>query len=106
MTARHRQTAFAAIALFKLVKGMLLLLLGLGLFPLMHAKIATLCSRLIEALHLLADFRIIHALVLKVDGLQPYSVLMPSLVSLGNAGMLLLEERNTRVEERNTTVGP
>ncbi|HWV46521.1 MAG TPA: hypothetical protein VN039_10975, partial [Nitrospira sp.] len=47
-------------------------------------------SRLIEALHLNADSRIIYALVLKVDALQPHNVLVAGLVSLGYAGMLLL----------------
>jgi hypothetical protein len=37
------------------VKGLLLLLLGLGLLKLVHAEIATLFSLLIEALHLNAD---------------------------------------------------
>ena len=91
MTTCHHQTGLAAIALFKLVKGLLLLLVGFGLLKLMHADIATLFSRLIEALHLNADSRIIHALILKVDALQPHSVLMAGLVSLGYAGMLLLE---------------
>lgn len=91
MTTRSHHTGLAAIAVFKLVKGTLLLLLGLGLLKLMHADIATLFSRLIEALHLNADSRIIHALVLKVDALQPHSVLVAALVSLGYAGMLLLE---------------
>jgi uncharacterized membrane protein (DUF2068 family) len=91
MTTRTHQTGLAAIAVFKLVKGTLLLFLGLGLLKLMHADIATLFSRLIEALHLNADSRIIHALVLKVDALQPHSVLVAGLVSLSYAGMLLLE---------------
>jgi uncharacterized membrane protein (DUF2068 family) len=91
MTTRSHQTGLAAIALFKLVKGALLFLVGVGLLKLMHAEIATLFSRLIEALHLNADSRIIHALVLKVDALQPHSVLVAGLVSLGYAGMLLLE---------------
>lgn len=91
MTTRPHRTGLAAIAVFKLVKGVLLLLVGLGLLKLMHAEIATLFSRLIEALHLNADSRIIHALVLKVDALQPHSVLMAGLVSLGYAAMLLLE---------------
>jgi hypothetical protein len=63
MTTHHHQTGLAVIALFKLVKATLLLLVGLGLLKLMHA-VATLFSRLIEALHLNADPRIIHALVL------------------------------------------
>jgi uncharacterized membrane protein (DUF2068 family) len=91
MTTRPHQTGLAVIALFKVVKGLLLLLVGLGLLQLMHAEIATLFSLLIEALHLNADSRIIHALVLKVDALQPHSVLVAGLVSLGYAGLLLLE---------------
>jgi uncharacterized membrane protein (DUF2068 family) len=91
MTTRPHQTGLAVIAVFKVVKGLLLLLVGLSLLKLVHAEIATLSSLLIEALHLNADSRIIHALVLKVDALQPHSVLVAGLVSLGYAGLLLLE---------------
>ena len=91
MTTRPHQTGLAVIAVFKVVKGLLLLLVGLSLLELVHAEIATLFSLLIEALHLNADSRIIHALVLKVDALQPHTVLVAGLVSLGYAGLLLLE---------------
>jgi len=91
MTARTHHTGLAAIAVFKVVKGVLLLLVGLGLLKLVHAEIATLFSLLIEGLHLNADSRLIHELVLKVDALQPHSVLLAGLVSLGYAGMLLVE---------------
>lgn len=91
MTTRPHQTGLAVIAVFKVVKGLLLLFVGLGLLELVHAEIATLFSLLIEALHLNADSQIIHALVLKVDALQPHSVLVAGLVSLGYAGLLLLE---------------
>lgn len=69
MTTRSHQTGLAVIAVFKIVKGLLLLLVGLGLLQLMHAEVATLFSLLIESLHLNADSRIIHALVLRVDAL-------------------------------------
>ena len=91
MTTRSHHTGLAVIAVFKVVKGLLLLLLGLGLLKLMHAEIATLLSLLIEALHLNADSRFIHTLVLKVDALQPNSVLLAGLISLGYAGILLVE---------------
>ena len=91
MTTRSHHTGLAVIAVFKVVKGVLLLLVGLGLLKLVHAEIATLFSLLIEALHLNADSRLIHALVLKIDALQPNSVLLAGLVSLGYAGMLLVE---------------
>lgn len=86
MTTHPHQTGLAAIAVFKLVKGVLLLLVGVGLLKLMHAEITALLSRLIEGLHLNADSRIIHAVVLKADALQPHSVLAVGLVSLGYAG--------------------
>jgi uncharacterized membrane protein (DUF2068 family) len=85
MTPRSHHTGLAVIAVFKVVKGVLLLLLGLGLLKLVHAEIATLFSLLIEALHLNADSRLIHALVLKVDALQPHTVLLAGFVSLGYA---------------------
>ncbi|MEO7864105.1 MAG: DUF2127 domain-containing protein [Nitrospirales bacterium] len=91
MTPRSHHTGLAVIAVFKVVKALLLLLLGLSLLKLVHAEIATLFSILIEALHLNADSRLIHALVLKVDALQPHTVLLAGLVSLGYAGMLLVE---------------
>ena len=91
MTARTHHTGLAVIAVFKLLKGVLLLFVGLGLLKLVHAEIATLFSLLLEGLHLNADSRLIHALVLKVDALQPNSVLLAGLVSLGYAGMLLVE---------------
>ena len=91
MTARSHHTGLAVIAVFKVVKGVLLLLLGLGLLKLVHADNATLFSFLIEALHLNTDSRLIHELVLKVDALQPHGVLLAGLVSLGYAAMLLVE---------------
>jgi len=91
MTTHSHQTGLAAIALLKLFKGLLLLLTGVGLLKLMHAEVATLFSLLLEALHVNADSRIVHALVLKVDALQPHSIVIAGLVSLGYAGLLLLE---------------
>lgn len=51
----------------------------------------TLFSRLIEALCLNTDSRIIHVLVLWIDALQPHSVLVASLVSMGYAALFLAE---------------
>lgn len=90
MTRSHH-TGMVLIAGFKVVKGLLLLLVGVGLLELVHADIATLFSQLLEALHLNADSRILHILVLKVDALQPHSVLMMGIVSLAYAGLLLTE---------------
>ena len=90
MTRPHH-AGLAVIAVFKIMKGLLLLLVGLGLLKLVHAEIATMFSLLIEALHLDADSRLLHALVLKVDALQPHSVLLMGAVSLSYAGLFLIE---------------
>jgi len=87
----RRHTGMVAIAVFKLFKGALLLLAGFGLLELMHADMATLFSRVLESLHVNADTRLVHALVLKVDALQPHTVLIAGLVSLGYAALLLAE---------------
>ena len=89
MMARSHHTGLAVIAVFKLVKGLLLLFLGLGLLKLVHAEIATLFSLLIEALHLNADSRLIHALVLKKDALQPHTVLAAGAVKGQKRGQVL-----------------
>jgi len=91
MSPRSHHTGLTVIAVFKMLKGLLLLLLGLGLLKLVHAEIATLFSLLLETLHLNADSRLIHSLVLKVDALRPHSVLLAGVVSLGYGGMLLAE---------------
>jgi len=88
---RSHHTGIVLIAGFKLLKGLLLLIVGLGLFKLVHAEIATLFSRLLEALHLNTDSRVLHALVLKVDPLQPETMLVMSLVSITYALLLLVE---------------
>lgn len=91
VTSTSDERGMVAIAAFKIAKGILSLVLGLGLLELVHAEIATLFSLLIEALRLNADSRFIHGLVLKVDTLQPHAVMILSLVSLGYGGLLLLE---------------
>lgn len=91
MTTPTHHPGMAVIALLKLAKGVLLLLFGLGLLKLVHAEIATLFSLLIESLHLNADSHLIHGLVLKVDALQPHSVLVAGLISLGYAGLMVVE---------------
>jgi len=91
MTTRTHSTGLAVIAMLKLTKGVLLLLLGLGLLKLVHAEIATWFYFLIEAFKLNAELNLIHGLVLKVDALQPHSVLVAGLISLGYAGLMVVE---------------
>ena len=88
---RSHKTGTAWIAGFKILKGLILLTVSLGLLPLVHADIATFFSRLFETLRLDADSRILHGVILKIDALQPHDVLMASLVSMAFAAVLLTE---------------
>ena len=88
---KSHHTGIVLIAGFKLLKGLLLLIVGLGLLKLVHAEVATLLSKLLEELHLNTHSRVLHALVLKVDVLQPQTILVMSLVSMAYAVMLLVE---------------
>ena len=90
MTKQHH-TGMVLIAGFKVVKGLLLLLVGLGFLKLVHADTATLFSRLLEALHLKAESHILHNLVLQVDALRPETLLTVGVVSMLYAGLLLTE---------------
>ena len=90
-TSKRHHAGVALIAGYKVVKAVLLLVVGLGLLKLVHAEIATLFSQLLETLHLDADSRLLHALVLKVDALQPQNVLMMSVASFAYAGLELTE---------------
>src|SRR5437879_13636001 len=91
LRTKQHHTGMVLIAGLKVLKGLLLLIVGLGLLKLVHADIATLFSHLLETLHLNADSRILHGLVLKVDALQPHSLFMMSLVSMVYAALLLTE---------------
>ncbi len=88
---KSHHTGIVLIAGFKLLKGMLLLIVGLGLFKLVHAEVATLFSRLLEGLHLNTDSRVLHALVLRVDALQPDTILVMGFVTIAYAVLLLVE---------------
>jgi uncharacterized membrane protein (DUF2068 family) len=90
MTKQHH-TGMVLIAGFKVVKGLLLLLVGLGVLRLVHAETPTLFSRLLEALHLNAESHVLHDLVLKVDAVRPETLLTLGVVSMIYAGLLLTE---------------
>ncbi|MGB3395715.1 MAG: DUF2127 domain-containing protein, partial [Nitrospira sp.] len=58
-------TGLTLIALFKLAKGMVLLLVGAALIRLVDPEIATFLAPAMDALHLHGHSRLVHALLLK-----------------------------------------
>lgn len=81
----------AVIAILKLLKGLVLLLVGAGFFRLVDGETATFLAPLMDALHLNAHSRLLHALVLKVHALSPHSLLLMGYVSLLYAVLLCAE---------------
>ncbi|BCA53603.1 membrane protein [Nitrospira sp. KM1] len=90
-SSRSHNAGLAIIAIFRLIKGVALLILAFGLLRMVHADIAAQFASLMEVLHLNGDSRILHALVLRVDALQPHTVLMAGVVSFIYATVLLIE---------------
>src|SRR5581483_2158809 len=64
---------------------------GFGALRLVHAEASTLFSRAIEALHLNADSRVVHAALLKVDALTPAHFRFAAFTSLGYSALLMTE---------------
>jgi hypothetical protein len=64
----------ALIALFKLVKGVVLLLVGAALLRLVDPEIATFLAPAVDLLHLHGHSRLVHSLLLKVSALSSHSV--------------------------------
>ncbi len=91
MRQNSPHSGLALIALYKLLKALLLLLAGAGFLRLADIEIDTFLSPLMEALQLSHHLRVIHALLLKVEVLQHQSVLMMGLVSLSYAALLFVE---------------
>ena len=83
--------SLAPIALFKLLKGVLVLLAGSGFLRWIDPEIETGLSPVLDALHLNIHTRLLHALALTVDALPRHSLLLLSLVSLGYAALLFVE---------------
>lgn len=85
------QGSLAPIALFTLVKGMLLLLAGAGFFRWVDPEIATVLAPLFDQLYVSRHTRLLHALLLNVPALQRHSLFLMGLVSVAYATLLFVE---------------
>ena len=91
MTQASPRSGLALIALFKLVKGVVLLLVGAALLRLVDPEIATFLAPAEDLLHLHGHSRLIHSLLLKVSALSSHSVFLMAYASLLYSVFLLIE---------------
>jgi uncharacterized membrane protein (DUF2068 family) len=63
---KHRDIVLTAIAIFKLVKGILLLIVGIGALSLLHRDVAETITGLVDAFRVDPNNRHIHEFILKL----------------------------------------
>jgi uncharacterized membrane protein (DUF2068 family) len=81
----------AVIALFKLGKGLVLLLVGAALLRLVDPEIAAFLAPVMDLLHLHVHSRLLHSLLLTITALSHQNVLLMAYTSLVYAVLLFVE---------------
>jgi uncharacterized membrane protein (DUF2068 family) len=91
--AQHRKstTTLLLIALFKLIKGLLLLTVGIGAVKLLHRDVAETLSGWVDFLRVDPDNRFIHGILSRVLNLSPNQLKAASVGTFIYAGLLLTE---------------
>lgn len=80
-----------AIALFKLIKGVLLIIVGIGALKLLHRDVAETVSQWINVLRVDPDSRIVHSLLVRLLSVTPKQLAAASAGTFIYAGLLLTE---------------
>jgi len=79
------------IALFKLIKGILLLAVGIGVLKLLHRDIAQTVAHWVDILRVDPDNRLIHRLLTRILSVTPAQLRAASAGTFVYAGLLLTE---------------
>jgi uncharacterized membrane protein (DUF2068 family) len=87
---KHPRTLLA-IALFKLVKGILLIAVGIGAFELVHKDVAQTALHWVDVLRVDPDNRFIHGLLTRAFSISPKQLKATSIGTFVYAGLLLTE---------------
>jgi uncharacterized membrane protein (DUF2068 family) len=86
-----KSTTLFAIAVFKIVKGLLLLAVGIGAIKLLHRDLAETITRWVEILRVDPDNRFIHGVLTKVLAVTPQQLRAASAGTLIYAALLFTE---------------
>lgn len=92
--------ALLAIALFKLTKGVLLIIVGIGALKLLHRDVAETVSHWIDVLRVDPDNRIIHSLLARLVSVTPKQLAAASAGTFVYAALLLTEGTGLLLRKR------
>jgi uncharacterized membrane protein (DUF2068 family) len=99
-SAQKSPAALLAIALFKLVKGVLLIIVGIGALKLLHRDIAETVLHWIDILRVDPDNRLIHSLLAHVVSVTPKQLAEASAGTFIYAALLLTEGTGLLLRKR------
>jgi uncharacterized membrane protein (DUF2068 family) len=88
---RKTTATLLLIALFKLIKGILLLAVGIGALKLLHRDVAQTVAHWVDILRVDPDNRIIHGLLTRVLSVTPAQLRAASAGTFVYSGLLLTE---------------
>jgi uncharacterized membrane protein (DUF2068 family) len=88
---RKTTATLLLIALFKLIKGILLLAVGIGALKLLHRDVAQTIAHWVDILRVDPDNRLIHGLLARVLSVTPGQLRAASAGTFVYAGLLLTE---------------
>src|SRR5665213_721586 len=92
--------ALLAIALFKLTKGVLLIIAGIGALKLLHRDVAATVLHWIDILRVDPDNRLIHSLLARVVSVTPKQLAAASVGTFIYAALLLTEGTGLLLRKR------
>jgi uncharacterized membrane protein (DUF2068 family) len=100
MKPRESSTILALIATFKLLKGVLLLIIGIGAIRLLHRDVAATVTHWVDFLRVDPDNRLIHALLARVLRVSPAELKTLSAGTFIYAALLLTEGTGLLLRKR------
>ena len=98
--ARKNPATLLLIAVFKLVKGVLLLAVGIGALKLLHHDVAQTLNEWVDMLRVDPDNRFIHSLLSRVLSANPNQLKAASVGTFIYAGLLLTEGTGLLMRKR------
>ena len=99
-TNRQSSAALLTIAIFKLFKGVLLLLVGIGALRLLHRDVGEVVSHWVDVLGVDPDNRYIHRLLSRAFAVSPSQLKEASVGTFVYAGLLLTEGTGLSLRKR------